>query len=67
MPIQRLDVGDADTAAATLGEAFFDDPLLQIVAPNEATRRRWGAWFMSMPLQYGLRWGEVWAADHWVQ
>ena len=63
MPIQRLDVGDADAAAATLGEAFFDDPLLQIVAPNEATRRRWGAWFMSMPLQYGLRWGEVWSND----
>jgi ribosomal protein S18 acetylase RimI-like enzyme len=63
MPIQRLDADDADTAAATLAEAFFDDPLLQIVAPNEATRRRWGAWFMSMPLHYGLRWGEVWSND----
>lgn len=63
MSIQRLDVHDADAAAATLGEAFFDDPLLQIVAPDEATRRRWGPWFMSLPLQYGLRWGEVWATD----
>jgi ribosomal protein S18 acetylase RimI-like enzyme len=63
MPIQRLDVDDADAAAATLGEAFFDDPLLQIAAPDEVRRRRWGAWFMSLPLQYGLRWGEVWATD----
>jgi ribosomal protein S18 acetylase RimI-like enzyme len=63
MSIQRLDVRDVDAAAATLGEAFFDDPLLQIVAPDEATRRRWGPWFMSLPLQYGLRWGEVWATD----
>ncbi len=63
MPIQRLDARDADAAAATLADAFFDDPLLQIVAPDEATRRRWGPWFMSLPLRYGLRWGEVWATD----
>lgn len=34
-----------------------------IVAPDEATRQRWGPWFMSLPLQYGLRWGEVWGTD----
>ena len=37
MSIQRLDSDDADAAAATLGEALFDDPLLQIVAPDDAT------------------------------
>ena len=63
MHIERLDAHHADAAAATLGEAFFDDPLLQIVAPDEATRRRWGTWFMSLPLRYGLRWGEVWGTD----
>ena len=63
VPIQHLDASDADDAAATLGEAFFDDPLLLIVAPDEAKRRRWATWFMSVPLQYGLRWGEVWATD----
>jgi ribosomal protein S18 acetylase RimI-like enzyme len=63
MPIQRLDARQADAAAATLGEAFFDDPVLLIVAPDEATRRRWGSWFMSLPLQYGLRWGEVWGTE----
>jgi ribosomal protein S18 acetylase RimI-like enzyme len=59
-PIQRLDANGVDAAAATLTEAFFDDPLLQIVAPDEATRRQWGPWFMSLTVQYGLRWGEVW-------
>lgn len=32
MAIKRLDAGHAVAASATLGEAFFDDPLLQIVA-----------------------------------
>jgi ribosomal protein S18 acetylase RimI-like enzyme len=63
MAIQRLDAHHAGAAAATLGEAFFEDPLLLIVAPDETTRRRWGAWFMSLPLQYGLRWGEVWSTE----
>ena len=63
VPIQRLDAHHADAAAATLSEAFFDDPLLQILSPDEAKRQRRGNWFMSMTVQYGLRWGEVWAAD----
>jgi ribosomal protein S18 acetylase RimI-like enzyme len=63
MAMQRLDDAHASAAAETLGEAFFDDPLLQIVAPDEAKRRRCAAWFMSVPLRYGLRWGEVWGTD----
>ncbi|GEM_PF-5110681 len=51
MPIQRLDARHADAAAATLGEAFFDDPLLQVIAPDEVVRRRWGDWFMSLTVQ----------------
>ncbi len=61
--VQRLDARHAEAAAATLAEAFFDDPLMQIVAPDEATRRRWGPWFMSGLVQYGLGWGEVWGTD----
>ncbi len=63
MSIERLDASHADAAADTSGEALFDDPLLQIVAPDEVTRRRSGPWFMSLSLRYGLRWGEVWATD----
>lgn len=63
VPIQPLDASHADAAAATLAEAFFDDPLLLIVAPDEENRRQWAPWFMGMPLHYGLRWGEVWGTD----
>ncbi|MBI2765566.1 MAG: GNAT family N-acetyltransferase [Chloroflexi bacterium] len=63
LPIQRLDARQAEAAAATLSDAFFDDPLLQIIAPDEARRRRWGPWFMSLIVQYGLRRGEVSCID----
>ncbi|MGI8658971.1 MAG: GNAT family N-acetyltransferase [Candidatus Limnocylindria bacterium] len=63
MPIQRLDASHADAAAATLAEAFFLDPLLQLVAPDEEKRRREAPWFMGLVLHYGLRWGEVWGTD----
>jgi hypothetical protein len=63
MSIQGLDARHSDAAAATLGEAFFDDRLLQIVSPDEATRLRGGPWFMSLTVQYGLRWGEVWGTN----
>lgn len=46
-------------AQSTLGEAFRDDPLLHIVAPDAARRERIGEWFMGMVLTYGMRWGEV--------
>jgi ribosomal protein S18 acetylase RimI-like enzyme len=62
-PIQRLDARHTDAAAATLAQAFFDDPLLQIVLADKATRQRWAPWFMSLPVRYGLRWGEVWGTD----
>lgn len=58
-----LDVSQVDAASATLAEAFFDDPLLQIAAPDERVRRQRGAWFMGTLVQYGLKWGEVWAND----
>ena len=61
--IARLDADRIAAAAATLGDAFFHDPLLQIVAPDEATRERSGPWFMGLTVQYGLRWGEVWGND----
>lgn len=63
MEPRLLDAGQVDAASATLGEAFFDDPLLQLAAPDERVRRRQGAWFMGTIVKYGLRWGEVWANE----
>lgn len=51
------------TAADTLAEAFFDDPLLQIMAPDEKRRAGIGRWFFGMTVRYGARWGQCWCND----
>ena len=48
-----------DAAVRTLAEAFRDDPLMQIVAPNERRRPSVSEWFFSKAIGYGMRWGEV--------
>jgi ribosomal protein S18 acetylase RimI-like enzyme len=58
--VERLDARHASAAAATLGAAFLDDPLVRLIAPDETGRRRAGPWCLGMVVQYGLRWGEVW-------
>lgn len=62
-PVKLLDPGRKRVAAATLAEAFWDDPAMGIVAPDERKRGRVGPWFWGMIVEYGLRWGEVWADD----
>lgn len=47
------------TAEQTLGGAFFNDPLLKVVAPDDDKRRAIGPWFMGKALAYGMRYGEV--------
>jgi ribosomal protein S18 acetylase RimI-like enzyme len=48
-----------ETAAKTLAEAFWDDPLMHIVAPNENRRAAVGPWFFLKALTYGIRWGQA--------
>jgi len=57
MEILRPD--QLEAAAKTLAEAFWDDPLMHIVAPNENRRAAFGPWFFSKSIAYGLRWGEA--------
>lgn len=59
----RIRSDQASAATETLTEAFWDDPLLQIVAPDERKRRTSAPWFMGRFVEYGLRWGEVWGND----
>lgn len=49
-------------AAEALTEAFLDDPLLELLAPDPARRASVGRWFFQTSVDYGLRWGRVWAA-----
>ena len=61
--VRRIDRSEAGKATATLAEAFGDDPLLCIVEPDPVKRRRLAPWFLGRTVEYGLRWGQVWAND----
>ncbi len=61
MDLMRPDQRDA--AALTLAEAFHEDPLLQILEPNERKRGGVGTWFFSTAVRYGMRWGHVWCDE----
>jgi ribosomal protein S18 acetylase RimI-like enzyme len=63
LPVERLDARQAIAAAATLGAAFLDDPLVRFIAPDLTRRRRAAPWYLGMVVRYGLRWGEVWATN----
>jgi len=51
-----------EAAADTLAAAFLDDPLLELLAPEPSRRPSVGRWFFRTHVDYGLRWGRVWAA-----
>jgi ribosomal protein S18 acetylase RimI-like enzyme len=45
-----------------LARTFVDSPLIQHVMPDRTRREATGRWMFGANLQYGLRYGEVWAA-----
>jgi ribosomal protein S18 acetylase RimI-like enzyme len=58
--VDRLKPVQITAAANTLAEAFWDDPLMHIVAPDEKRRIGVGPWFFETLIKYGLRYhGEV--------
>jgi ribosomal protein S18 acetylase RimI-like enzyme len=61
--VERLRPEMKRAAAESLAEAFWHDPLTLILAPHERDRAARGAWMMGMAVEYGLRWGEVWANE----
>jgi ribosomal protein S18 acetylase RimI-like enzyme len=50
-------------AALTLAEAFSNDPLFEILAPDPERRERIGPPMMEVLLAYGMRYGQVWANE----
>jgi ribosomal protein S18 acetylase RimI-like enzyme len=58
-----ISLNQRDAAARTLSEAFQNDPLLQILEPNEHKRPKVGPWFFSKTIAYGMRWGRVWGNE----
>ena len=49
-----------EEAAETLAETFYDDPLLQVLAPDARRRMAVGRWYFQTTVDYGMRWGRVW-------
>jgi ribosomal protein S18 acetylase RimI-like enzyme len=52
-----------EAAAETLAEAFYADPLLQVLAPDPRRRMAVGRWYFQTTVDYGMRWGRAWVAD----
>ena len=49
--------------ARLTARAFFNDPLHEYLFPDEARRDRLAVWDMSHLIQYGIRFGEVYATS----
>jgi ribosomal protein S18 acetylase RimI-like enzyme len=61
--VERLRPDQQRAAALTLAEAFANDPLLEILAPDPVRRAKLGPPMMSVLLEYGMRYGHVWSND----
>jgi ribosomal protein S18 acetylase RimI-like enzyme len=61
--VEALRPDQQRAALQTLAEAFADDPLLEIIAPDPARRATIGSKFLAAPLAYGMRHGRVWANE----
>lgn len=59
MSIETIKPGQFKAAADTLAAAFWDDPLMQVMAPDKGRRARVGPWYFSKVIDYGIRWGHV--------
>jgi ribosomal protein S18 acetylase RimI-like enzyme len=56
--VPNLQTAQLDEAVQMLARAFFDDPMIMYVVPDEDKRRRSLPWFFRLAARYGDRWGE---------
>src|SRR5262245_63223490 len=61
--MEKVKPDQIEAAARTLADAFWDDPLMHIVAPDQKKRATVGPWFFAKSIAYGMRWGEVSCSD----
>jgi len=59
----RLEKSQLKPAAEVLSRAFQNYPLLRYYFPDELKRRKMASFFVSVPVYYGLRYGEVYATS----
>jgi GNAT superfamily N-acetyltransferase len=61
--VRQLAEGEIGTAAATLGRAFLNEPLMVFAIPDLHTRRRLFRSYFSPGVRLALELGEVWCTD----
>ncbi len=62
MEVRELEPDEVESAAEMLTRAFTGSSLMQVLAPDEATRPDICRWFFEAQLCYGLLYGDAWAA-----
>ena len=50
---QAVAKNQVKSTGETLAHAFFDDPLMKFLQPDESRRMKFGAWFMSKTVELG--------------
>ena len=56
--VTNLQAAQVDEVSQVLARAFFDDPMVMYVVPDDERRRRSLPWFFRLAARYGDRWGE---------
>jgi GNAT superfamily N-acetyltransferase len=62
MEVRELEPDEVESAAEMLARAFWNSPLMRVLAPDEATRPEISRWLFEAQLCYGLLYGDAWAA-----
>ena len=65
--VRRMAKEQIAESGAALGRAFFDDPLMTWILPDEKKRPGQLAWFMGQGAKYGHTWGEVYTTEGTVE
>lgn len=64
--VTRMTSGQIADSAEVQSRAFFDDPMMVYILPDESKRMRQLEWFMGCALRYGERHGEVYTTGSQV-
>ena len=65
--VVQLSASQIREAGEVLARAFYDDPVMMYVIPDNAKRERVLPWFMGTGARYGHMYGEVYTTGHNVE
>ena len=62
--VRPLRAGELDQFGRSISRAFFTDPLMQYIEPDEEKRLKSGDWFLTKAVKICDMWGEVYTDDN---